>query len=69
MPNWLKEKLYSRKFWAAMIVTVWWLIEGSLSGTWAALGWKIVAVVLGYIAGEGIRDALLAYWQGTSQKG
>lgn len=68
MPDWLKRKLTSRKFWAAMIVTIWWLIEGSLSGTWGALGWQIVAVVLGYIAGEGIRDALLAYWRGTNGK-
>ena len=69
MPDWLKRKLTSRKFWAAMIVTVWWLVEGSMSGAWAALGWKIVAVVLGYIAGEGIRDALLAYWRGPAEKG
>ena len=67
MPDWLKRKLTSRKFWAAMIVTVWWLVEGAINGTWNALGWKIVAVVLGYIAGEGARDVLLAYWQAHNQ--
>lgn len=57
------QKLTSRKFWAAMLVTVWWLVEGSLSGALAEIGWKIVAVVLGYIVSEGARDLLIAYWR------
>ena len=69
MPDWLKRKLTSRKFWAAMIAMVWWLIEGAVTGTYNALGWQVVAVVLAYIAGEAVRDALLAYWRGPSEKG
>lgn len=64
MPAWLKQKLTSRKFWAAMIAAVWWLIEGSLNGTMAEIGWQVVTVILGYITAEGARDALIAYWRG-----
>jgi len=61
------EKLTSRKFWAVMLVTVWWLVEGTLNGTIAEIGWKIVAVVLGYLLAEGSRDILLAYFRGKEK--
>ena len=64
MPGFLVRKLTSRKFWAALIAMLWWLIEGAVTGTYDALGWQVVSVILAYIAGEGTRDALLAYWRG-----
>ncbi len=59
----IREKLTSRKFLAVLICTLWWLIEGTVNGMWAELGWKIVAVVLGYLGVEGARDLLLAYFR------
>jgi hypothetical protein len=58
------RRLTSRKFLVALFVIVWWLIEGTLTGSFADIGWQIVAVALGYILGESARDALLAYWRG-----
>lgn len=57
------RKLTSRKFWAAMLATIWWLVEGTLNQTMAQVGWKIVAVILGYLVTEGARDILIAYWR------
>ena len=52
----IKEKLMSRKFWAVMVATVWWLVCGTLGGAWEELGWKIVALILGYLVAEGGAD-------------
>jgi hypothetical protein len=52
----IKRKLTSRKFWAMFIVTLWWLVEGTVNGIWQELGWKIVAVVSSYILGEAAVD-------------
>jgi len=52
----IKRKLTSRKFWAMLIVTLWWMIEGTVSGMWQELGWKVVAVVSSYILGEAAVD-------------
>jgi len=52
----VKEKLMSRKFWAVMVATVWWLVCGTLGGAWEELGWKIVALILGYLVAEGGAD-------------
>lgn len=60
----LKAKLTSRKFLAVLLVTLWWLIEGTLNGSWGELGWKIVALVLGYLGVEGAVD-LIAYFRGS----
>ena len=62
------EKLTSRKFWAVMLATLWWLVEGTLNGTMAEVGWKIVAIILGYLVAEGGRDLLLAYFRGKEEK-
>jgi len=62
------EKLLSRKFWAVMIATLWWLVEGTLNGTFAEIGWKVVAVILGYLVAEGSRDILIAYYRGKEGK-
>lgn len=60
----IKRKLTSRKFLAVVLVSVWWLVEGTISGVWGELGWKIVALVLGYLAAEGAKD-LLAYFRSS----
>jgi hypothetical protein len=52
----IKKKLTSRKFWAMFIVTLWWLVEGTVNSMWQELGWKIVAVVTSYILGEAAVD-------------
>jgi hypothetical protein len=52
----IKRKLTSRKFWAMFIVTLWWLVEGTVNSMWQELGWKIVAVVTSYILGEAAVD-------------
>lgn len=57
------QKLLSRKFWAAMLAALWWLISGTLTDTMAEVGWKVVAVILGYLVSEGARDVLIAYWR------
>ena len=62
----IKEKLMSRKFWAVMVATVWWLVCGTLSGTWQELGWKIVALVLGYLVAEGGAD-LVKFFRSNGQ--
>jgi len=58
----LLRKLSSRKFLTVLIVTLWWLIGGSLNGGWEELGWKIVALVLGYVGVEGAVD-LIAFFR------
>jgi hypothetical protein len=67
MPDWLVKKLTSRKFIAAGVTIAWWLIEGAVSGSYDAIGWEIVGIVTAYIAGEGARDALIAYWKGQEE--
>ena len=57
----IKEKLMSRKFWAVMIATLWWLVSGTLNGGWEELGWKVVALILGYVAAEGGADLIKFY--------
>jgi hypothetical protein len=39
-----------------LIVTLWWLVEGTVNSMWQELGWKIVAVVTSYILGEAAVD-------------
>ena len=62
----IKEKLMSRKFWAVLVTTVWWLVCGTLQGTWQELGWKIVALVLGYLVAEGGTD-LVKFFRANGQ--
>lgn len=62
----LKAKLTSRKFLAVLLVTLWWLIEGTLNGGWGELGWKIVALVLGYLGVEGAVD-LISFFRGEKE--
>jgi len=51
----LKRKLTSRKFWAVMVATVWW-------------GWKIVALILGYLVAEGGAD-LVKFFRSQNGEG
>ena len=62
----IKEKLMSRKFWAVMVATVWWLVCGTLGGAWEELGWKIVALILGYLVVEGGAD-LVKFFRSNGQ--
>ena len=62
----IKEKLMSRKFWAVMMATIWWLVCGTLGGAWEELGWKIVALVLGYLVAEGGAD-LVKFFRSSGQ--
>jgi len=62
----VKEKLMSRKFWAVMVATVWWLVCGTLGGAWEELGWKIVALILGYLVAEGGAD-LVKFFRSNGQ--
>ena len=64
--NAVKEKLMSRKFWAVMVATVWWLVCGTLGGAWEELGWKIVALILGYLVAEGGAD-LVRFFRADGQ--
>ena len=70
MPTGLWQRLKSRKFIAALIAMLWYLISGTLNGNLASMGWTVIAIVLGYLVSEGAKDALIAYWNGkNSQKG
>jgi len=50
----LLKRLTSRKFLAAAIAALWYLIAGTFGEPVEAMGWKVVAVVLGYIVVEGL---------------
>ena len=63
----LLKRLTSRKFLAAAIAALWYLIAGTFGEPVEAVGWKVVAVVLGYIVVEGGKDLIVAYW--TNQRG
>jgi len=64
----LKRKLTSRKFWAMMVATVWWLVCGTIGGAWEELGWKIVALILGYLVAEGGAD-LVKFFRSQNGEG
>jgi len=64
----LERKLTSRKFWAVMVATVWWLVCGTIGGAWEELGWKIVALILGYLVAEGGAD-LVKFFRSQNGEG
>ena len=57
------ERLKSRKFIAAMVAALWYLVSGTLNGTLEQMGWTVIAIVLGYVVTEGSKDALVAYFK------
>jgi len=61
------KRLLSPRFIAAEVAALWYLVAGTFSEPVEAMGWKVVAIILGYIVVEGGRDLIIAYW--TNQKG